>query len=78
MFFAQLLYAQETFIGATEKSLEQKTNIINKQVFYKIPKNEKNKVFRKTVKCHIVKNKGIQNFYLVSDIEKKWLNKILE
>ena len=77
LFISKLIFAQETFIGANTKKLETTKNIATQQDFYKIPKKGRNKIFRKAIVDYIVKNKGINDFYSVTEKEKNWLQSIL-
>ncbi len=76
--FSNAIEAQETNIGSKNQLPKDEVDLASNRIFYKVPKNESNKIFKKAVTKHIVNNKGIQDFYSVPDVEKNWLNTILK
>ena len=76
--FSYTLVAQETNIGSNNEVSKSKLDLALNRVFYKVSNNKNKKIFRQAVTKHIVSNKGIQNFYSVPDVEKNWLNTILQ
>ena len=78
IFLTNTLVAQETNIGSNNEDHKGKLDLASNRVFYKVPKIRKKNVFKTAVTEHIVANKGIQDFYSVPNVEKNWLNTILQ
>ena len=69
--------AQDTYIGKNALDSNDTVDSYYNHVFYKVTKKGRKNIFKKAVTDHIVSNKGIQDFYDVSNIETKWLDTIL-
>jgi len=77
-FFILITLISSKFLFAQENNIESEKLVdIQKRVFYKVPKKSGVKIFKKAVNEHILKNKGIKDFYAIPSLEKEWLNKIL-
>ena len=57
--------AQDTYIGEKSIDIKDSSDSVSDHIFYKVNNKRQINIFKKAVTDHIVKNKGIQDFYEV-------------
>ena len=76
LLFSLSVVSQESTTGNKNINLSTKDSNVDYK-FHMVPKGKNKKVFQNAVTEHIVRNKGIQDFYSIPTIETLWLTTIL-
>jgi len=77
LLFTQTGSAQETSADNSKQSSTGTVDADEEQVFHMVSSGDNKNVFRDAVTEHIVRYKGIQDFYIIPTVETKWLGTLI-